>query len=127
MARKRILFIEDEKDLVRLVKVKLEESGYEVLAAHDGQEGLEKARTEKPDLIILDIMLPKMNGYEVCQLLKFDEKHWKIPIIMLTAKVEDRDKALGKETGANEYLTKPFDINNLLSVIGKCLKEPQNA
>lgn len=125
--KKRILVVDDEVPLVRLVKVKLESHHYEVLTAHDGQEGLEKARREKPDLIILDIMLPKMNGYEICQLLKFDEKYSKIPVVMLTAKVQEEDKALGKETGADEYMTKPFDMNDLLAVIEKCLGEKQSA
>ncbi|MEI6125964.1 MAG: response regulator, partial [Pseudomonadota bacterium] len=89
----------------------------ECITAFDGIEALSKARTENPNLILLDIMLPKMNGYKVSRLLKFDEKYQHIPIIMLTAKAQEIDRMLGIETGADGYLTKPFDIINLLNVI----------
>lgn len=116
-SKKRILLIEDEKDLLEMVRFRLEVSGYEVLAAYDGQEGLDKARKEKPDLIILDVMLPKMDGYKVCRMLKFDEKYKNIPIIMFTARAQDSDRKLGEEVGADGYVTKPFEPEVLLAKI----------
>jgi DNA-binding response OmpR family regulator len=91
--------------------------GFQVLAAYNGEEGLNQARSENPDLILLDLMLPKLDGYKVCRLLKFDERYKHIPIFMLTAKTQEKDKILGKETGADEYLTKPFDIDELIAKI----------
>lgn len=120
---KRILLVDDEKDLVEIVTFRLETSGYEVIPAYDGQEGLNKAKSERPDLIILDLMLPRMNGYEVCQLLKFDQKYKHIPIIMFTARTQESDKKTGFEVGANAYITKPFDAQVLLSKIKELLKE----
>ena len=120
---KRILLVDDEKNLVEMVTFRLEASGYAVIPAYDGQEALNKAKSEKPDLIILDLMLPKMNGYEVCQLLKFDEKYQHIPIIMFTARTQESDKKTGFEVGANAYITKPFEAEVLLSKIKELLKE----
>ena len=114
LEKNRILLVDDEPDFVQSLKVILEKKGYAVITASDGREGLEKARHERPDLIILDVMLPKMNGYEVCQLLKFDEKFWEIPVVMLTARAQDQDKVTGKETGADGYITKPFDPEQLI-------------
>ncbi len=121
MAKKRILLVDDEKDLVEMVKMRLEASGYEIIPAYDGQEALEKARSEKPDLIILDIMLPKMDGYKVCRMLKFDEKYKKIPIIMFTARAQESDKETGEEVGADGYIIKPFEPEILLSKIQEFL------
>jgi len=78
---------------------------------------LHQARRETPDLILLDVMLPKLDGYKVCRLLKFDERYKHIPILMLTAKTQEKDKTVGKETGANEYITKPFDLDQLVEKI----------
>jgi len=117
MDKKRILLVDDEKDLSDMVKMRLESHGYEVLTAYDGQEGLDKARREKPDLIILDLMLPKLDGYKVCRMLKFDEKHKSIPIVMFTSRVQDSDKKMGEEVGANAYITKPFEPETLLSTV----------
>jgi len=125
MANKRILIVDDEKDLVSMIKMRLEASGYEALEAYDGQTALDKARQEKPDLIILDLMLPKMDGYMVCRMLKFDEKYKKIPIILFTARVQDSDKELGKEVGADAYITKPFEPNVLLAKIEELLTKVQ--
>jgi DNA-binding response OmpR family regulator len=122
MAEKRILVVEDEKDLVEILSVRLEASGYKVIAAYDGQEGLDKAKKEKPDLIILDLMLPKVDGYKVCRLLKFDEKYKKIPIIMFTARAQESDRKLGEEVGADGYITKPFEPKALLDKIAELLK-----
>lgn len=114
---KKILVVDDEADLVKAIEIRLKAKGYEVLTAFDGEEALTMARRESPDLIILDIMLPKINGFKVCRLLKFDEKYQKIPVIMLTARTEEGDKTLGKETGANEYLTKPFEWEDLIGKV----------
>ncbi len=89
---KKVLVVEDESDLVAALEVRLKAEGYDVITALDGEEGLRKAREESPDLIILDIMLPKMDGFKVSRLLKFDERYEHVPIIMLTAKVEKEDK-----------------------------------
>ncbi len=120
--KKRILVVDDEADLVEMVKMRLEANNYEVLSAYDGQEALDKARKEKPDLIILDLMLPKIDGYKVCRMLKFDEKYKKIPIILFTARAQESDQKIGKEVGADAYVTKPFDPKVLLDKIGELLK-----
>ena len=116
---KKILVIDDEVELTKAMTIRLNTAGYEVSIAHDGEGALKKARLEKPDLIILDLMLPKIDGYKVCRLLKFDQKYREIPIIMVTARVEEEDKRLGMETGADEYITKPFDWSDLLEKITK--------
>ena len=119
--KKRILVIDDNPQLVDLLKIRLEYSGFEVLAAFDGKEGLEKARSNNPDLIILDVMLPKINGYKVCRLLKFDIKYKQIPIIMLSSRAKSSDAEVGYRTGANEYLFKPYDPKKLIDIINKHL------
>ena len=123
MAKKRILIVEDERQMVEMMKMRLEANDYEVLAAYDGQEGLDMAKKEKPDLIILDLMLPKMNGYKVCGLLKKDARYAKIPIMIFTAKAQEEDKKLGEEIGADGYLTKPFEPETLLGKIKELIKE----
>ena len=120
---KRILVVDDEQDIVRLVGLRLKANGYEVLSANDGQQGLETAQKEKPDLIILDVMMPKMDGYKVCGLLKKDSRFAKTPIIMFTAKAQDKDKDLGREVGADAYLTKPFDPPVLIAKVKELLGE----
>lgn len=119
MHRKRILIVDDEKDIVDSLQFKLEHEGFDCVVAYDGQDGLLKARGENPDLILLDIMLPKMDGYKICRLLKFDENYRNIPIIMLTAKAQEADKLLAEETGADEYVCKPFVMDALLMTIKK--------
>ena len=114
---KKILVVDDETELLKAISILLKTSGYEVVTAQDGQEGLEKAKSLSPDLIVLDILMPKMDGYEVCRLLKFDEKYKSIPIIMLTAKVQDIDKAMGKKVGADDYIAKPFETQDLIDKI----------
>ncbi len=121
--KKRILFIEDEKDLVKTVSFRLECAGYEVLVAYDGQEGLDKAKKEHPDLILLDLMLPKMNGYKICGLLKNDFRYSKIPIIMFTARAQESDRKMSEDVGADAYITKPFEADALLSTIDGLLKD----
>ena len=122
MNKKKILLVDDERDMVYAVKMQLEADGFRVLTAPDGQEGLDKARKEKPDLIILDLMLPKIDGYKVCRMLKFDEKYKGIPIIIYTARAQEADEKLGYEVGADAYLTKPFDPKKLLAKINELLK-----
>ncbi len=112
---KKILIIEDEEDLAKGLKLNLEDEGYKVDWASEGSEGLQKTIEDTPDLIILDIMLPKKNGLEVCQELR--QKKINIPIIMLTAKGEEIDKVIGLELGADDYMTKPFSIRELLARI----------
>jgi len=93
--KKQILIVEDEKNLVEVMKSRLTNSGYDVAIARDGEQGLAMAKELKPDLIILDLMLPKLNGYEVCGALKMDDEYNTIPVIMLTAKTQERDKKIG--------------------------------
>jgi DNA-binding response OmpR family regulator len=125
MDKYRILVVDDEPELVELVKIRLEANGYQVLTAYDGQEGLDKARNEKPDLIILDLMLPKMDGYKVCRMLKFDEKYNKIPIMLFTARAQESDRKMGEEVGAEAYITKPFEPQILLGKIKELLAKRQ--
>jgi DNA-binding response OmpR family regulator len=119
---KKILIVDDEKDLVETLTFRLKSYGYEVISAHDGKDGLDMARSESPDLILLDLMLPKLDGYKVCRMLKFDEKFKKIPIIMLTARSQEDDKKIGLETGANAYITKPFNPKSLLAKIEELIQ-----
>ena len=121
--KRKILVVDDELDMLMVIKLRLEASGYEVITATDGLEGLNAARKDNPDLIVLDIMLPKMNGYKVARFLKFDEEYKKIPIVMLTALGGEEDRSTGMETGADEYLTKPFETEQLLSAVRKFLGE----
>ena len=121
MVNKKILVVDDEEDIVTLVKMRLEAEGYEVLTAFDGQQALDMVKKEVLDLIILDLMLPKISGYKVCRMLKFDEKYKKIPIIIFTARSHSSDKDLGMEVGADAYLMKPFESQALLSKIKELL------
>ena len=123
MNKKRILVIDDEVELVEAVRIRLRQAGYDVQSVYSGLEGLEAARREKPDLIILDLMLPGMDGYEVCGLLKADVRYNKIPIIIFTAKAREGDMMLGNEAGADEYITKPFEYQEMLDKIKGLLKE----
>ena len=113
MIKKIILAIDDEKDILKLVQYNLEREGYQVLCAKSGEEGLETARTKKPDLILLDLMLPGMDGLEVCKLLRANKDTKNIPILMLTAKSSELDQILGLELGATDYITKPFSVKML--------------
>jgi DNA-binding response OmpR family regulator len=121
--KKRVLIVDDEPDIVEAIRFNLELEDYECLVARDGEEALTKAKKEMPDLILLDIMLPKMNGYKVSRLLKFDKAYSHIPIIMLTARTQDKDVQLGGETGADEYVKKPFDADELIKLIRKYLDD----
>lgn len=114
---KKILVVDDEPNIVSLLKSRLEASQYEVITAKDGQEAIEKTSQEKPDLIILDIMLPKIDGYMVASMLKSDEKTRDIPIVMLTARNLAQDIKAGMESGAVSYVQKPFNSDVLLGMI----------
>src|SRR3989338_8297078 len=121
MSNPKILLVDDEKDLVYAIKLQLETNKFDVITAYDGHEALEKVRRDKPDLIILDLMLPKVDGFKVCRMLKFDAKYKKIPIIMLTSRIQESDKKLGFEVGADCYITKPFEPKMLLEKISEFL------
>ena len=114
MAAKKILVVDDEMHIIRIVKYKLEAAGYEVISALNGVDALRMAREEKPALIFLDIMMPGINGYEVCTQLKNSAATRDIIIIMLTAKGQESDKIKGLEVGVDEYITKPFSPQDLL-------------
>ena len=117
----RILLVDDEPDLVQMVSVRLKAAGYEVSTAYDGQEALEKVRQAQPDLMILDLMLPKLDGYKVCRLLKFDERTRALPILIFTARAQVEDVTLATECGADAYLTKPFEAKMLLAKMQELL------
>ena len=104
--KKKILVVEDEPDFSKAIRILLEANGFDVVSAFSGKEGLAMAKNVSPDLIILDVMLPEIDGYKICRLLKFDERYKKIPIVMLTARAQEEDKILGKQTGADLYLVK---------------------
>jgi DNA-binding response OmpR family regulator len=120
--KKKILLIEDEADIANPLAYRLNKKGLEVIIAQDGEEGLKKAQEERPDLIILDLMLPRLPGEEVCKRIRDDERIGKVPIIMLTAKASDVDKIVGKTLGASSYMTKPFEANDLLKEVDRFLK-----
>lgn len=120
--KRRLLVVDDEPSIAKIVRKQLEVAGYEVTVAVDGLEGLTKAREMMPELIVLDVMLPKMNGTEVCKTLKGDPKTNPIPILMLTAKAQRTDKDIGLEAGANAFLTKPFQLDELLAKIKALLE-----
>jgi len=113
----RILAVDDSPTVLEMIKAILESEGYEVITATDGSAALEAARSEVPDLIVLDVMLPKLDGYKVCRLLKYDQKYQHIPIVMLTAKAEEQSMATGIRTGADQYLTKPVEPETLLETV----------
>jgi two-component system alkaline phosphatase synthesis response regulator PhoP len=114
---KKILAVDDEKHIVRLIQVNLERAGYEVVTAGDGKEALEKVKSENPDMIVLDVMMPYMDGFEVLRTLKADQATRDIPVIMLTAKAQDADVFRGWQSGVDSYLTKPFNPMELLSFV----------
>ena len=121
----RILVVDDEPEAVDLLEYNLKQSGYTVSTAGDGAEALKKARSQPPDLIVLDVMLPEMDGFEICKTLRLDGATAKIPVIMLTAKAAEIDRVLGLELGADDYLTKPFSTRELLLRIKKILARGQ--
>lgn len=120
--KERILIVEDEKDIIKMLEYNLQKEKYKTASAADGHEALDYVRKEKPDLVLLDLMLPKMDGLEVCKELKKDEGTASIPIIMLTAKAQESEKIVGLELGADDYVTKPFSPRELLSRIKAVLR-----
>jgi two-component system, OmpR family, response regulator len=122
MPQNNILVVEDDKTLLDVLRYNLVKEGYKVITASDGLQGLETARTEKPDLVILDLMLPKLDGLEVCRLLR---KDMIVPILMLTAKVDEIDKIVGLEIGADDYMTKPFSMRELLARVRAMLRRTE--
>ncbi|WP_130807224.1 response regulator [Senegalia massiliensis] len=127
MSYKKILVVDDEEHIVELLKYNLENNSYNVITAFDGEQAYNKAIEESPDLILLDIMLPVLDGVEVCKKLKKNKTSENIPIIMLTAKSEETDKVLGLEIGADDYMTKPFNIRELIARIKAVLRRTNNS
>ena len=119
----KILIADDEIELVAALKIRLQARGFEVTTAIDGEDALNKARALLPDLMILDLMMPKRDGYSVCKMLKSDKRYSHVPIIMLTARVQEKDKQLGSEVGANCYMTKPFEKDELIKKIQEFIKD----
>lgn len=122
MSKEKILIIEDDHDIVEMIQYNLKQEGYATLSASDGKEGVDLARTKHPDLIILDIMLPTMDGFEVCRILKNEPVTADIPIAILSAKSQDTDKVVGLELGADDYVTKPFSPRELIARIKAILR-----
>ena len=120
---KKILIVDDEQDIVESLKFVLESYDYTCYCAYNGEDGLKMARDLIPDLIILDVMMPRINGYKISRLLKFDKKYQNIPILMVTARSQEEDKLIGEETGADEYITKPFDLDEVIKIVKKYLDE----
>ena len=116
---KRILICDDDPAILRVLQVNLEVEGYETLLAHHGEEALEIARREKPDLVILDIMMPRLDGYQTCERMKADDTLKDIPVVFLSAKAQQSDIDKGKSYGVADYLTKPFDPDLLVETIDR--------
>ncbi len=123
MEKKRILIVDDETEMVEMEMVRLKASGYDVAAVYDGPGGLEKVKFLQPDLVILDIMLPKLDGYQVCAALKKDPSTQNIPIILVSAMDQKYDTHLGKKVGADAYFTKPFEPVALMAKIRELLRK----
>ena len=117
----KILLVDDEKEFVDMIKMRLEAKNYAVITAYDGIEALNKTRELRPDLIILDIMLPNLDGYQICRMIKFDKTFGKIPIILLTALDQEKDRKLGEQVRADAYITKPFEPEELVEKIAVLL------
>jgi len=124
--QKTVLVIDDDALHVKALEKKLPENGYRVLTATKAADGLSMAMTRYPDLIVLDVMMPIINGYNICQLLKSDPKHKHIPVIMLTSRDSEKDKQIGQDVGADVYLVKPLDIPLLLTKINELLSKPRS-
>jgi phosphate regulon transcriptional regulator PhoB len=118
----QILIVDDEKDIVNLIAYNLEKEGFSIAKSYDGESALQSIRTKKPDLIILDLMLPKMNGLDVCKSVRRDPETVGLPIIMLTAKSDEVDKVTGLEVGADDYVTKPFSVKELTARVRSILR-----
>jgi two-component system OmpR family response regulator len=119
MSENKILIVEDDQNLLATLKYNLSRESYDIVTAVDGAQALEVARNEKPELIVLDVMLPKLNGFELCRILR---KEMTVPVLMLTAKTEETDKIVGLEIGADDYMTKPFSMRELLARVRAMLR-----
>jgi two-component system OmpR family response regulator len=122
MVGSKVLVVEDDRTLLDVLRYNLAKEGYDVVTAADGAAGLETARNDKPDLVILDVMLPKMDGFEVCRMLR---KEMTVPILMLTAKTEETDRVVGLEVGADDYVTKPFGMRELMARVRAMLRRAE--
>ncbi len=127
MAKARLLIIDDEKEFIDTIAVRLKALGYDIIEALSGEEGLDKVHKEKPDLIILDLAMPGMDGFEVCERLKVDKDYKAVPIVVLSAKFQPNDIQFAKELGADAYLTKPVDLKMLLTQIESFLRKAPGA
>lgn len=125
--RKKVLVVDDEPDLVELVAYNLKREGYEVASSADGEEALEKIRTQRFDLVVLDLMLPGIQGLELCRAVKADPRTASLPVIMLTAKSEEADRVTGLETGADDYVAKPFSPRELAARVRAVLRRAAGA
>jgi two-component system alkaline phosphatase synthesis response regulator PhoP len=123
--RKKILTCDDEKNIVRLIQVNLERQGFDVVTAYNGRECLERVEEEHPDLIVLDLMMPEMTGFEVLEVLKANPETENIPVIMLTARTQDQDVLRGWQAGVECYLTKPFNPAELITFIKRIFSETE--
>ncbi|HUV37641.1 MAG TPA: response regulator [Patescibacteria group bacterium] len=121
MNKGKILVVDDEVNITQILEFSIGSEGYEVITAQNGEDAVDKARREQPDLIILDIMMPKIDGYEACRILKANPLTKNIPVVLLTAKGRDIDKRLGYEVGATDYIIKPFSPNKLVDRIHQLL------
>ncbi|MBN1884109.1 MAG: response regulator [Candidatus Krumholzibacteriota bacterium] len=121
MNKGKVLVVDDEVNITQILEFSIASEGYEVIAASNGEEAIEKARREQPDLIILDVMMPRIDGYEACRILKANPLTRNIPVMLLTAKGRDIDKRLGYEVGATDYIVKPFSPNKLVDRIHELL------
>jgi len=124
---RRILVVDDDREVVRLIRAYLEQAGFEVLAAHDGDTAVHVIRRERPDLLLLDLMLPGRDGWEITRLVRGDPALAHIPIIMLTARVDDTDKIVGLELGADDYVTKPYNPREVVARVRARLRQPDVA
>lgn len=123
--QKKILVVDDEKDIVELIAYNLEQEGFAVLRAYDGQAAWKAVRAARPDLVVLDLLLPGLSGLEVCKLIRRHEETERLPVIMLTAKSDQVDKILGLELGADDYMTKPFSVRELVARVRAVLRRSQ--
>lgn len=120
--KETVLIVEDEKDIAKMIDYNLKKEGYKTIVANDGEDALDAANTKSPNLILLDLMLPGLDGLEVCKLLKSERKTSAIPVIMLTAKAQESDKVIGLELGADDYVTKPFSPRELIARVKAVLR-----
>jgi two-component system alkaline phosphatase synthesis response regulator PhoP len=122
MSRGKVLVVDDEEYIQHILNFSFGAEGYDVVTAGDGEEGIKKAKSEKPDIIVLDIMMPKMDGYEACKRLKTDPHTKNIPVILLTAKGREVDRKLGSQAGADDYVVKPFSPGRLIERVEGMMK-----